>query len=426
MSVTASDEDNKDRSRRSRNGESDRRESRADRGRDSYDDTYYDDEDHVQERSSRRERRESRIDDDDDKKDRSRLRDKVAVTGLGIAAAGMGLAPPEKDQDREKSRDREARRKPSPSNGDDDYERRRDVEDNPPSSKPNGKGKDKERERVRDRNDDLDGSPARHSPRTQDEPSRTSRQVESESKPGVPAENLSASDSDRPKRRGSKRSAFNPNNTSDLRDLKQDLAALNLQEKEHQDAIASGPSRKGKEREAKSDDIPTIKEPSYKDDSRSEGKAYSPSQDHDDDDDDDNLADDSRGREVAIPGTPTRTVRVVSPPRDKSREKPLKSILKQPKVSFPEEVNPVREGVAPHKDDKKAKDVPAGAKWTKISRKVVNPEALEIGKERFEVRDDFVVVLRVLGKDEIQAYAAATQVLRGKLVSHSGILSVHK
>lgn len=118
-----------------------------------------------------------------------------------------------------------------------------------------------------------------------------------------------------------------------------------------------------------------------------------------------------------------KAVRVVSPPREKGDGKPLKGILKQPRPKFPEEQNFIREGAAPHKDDKKAKDVPPGAKWTKISRKVVNPEALTIGKERFEVRDDFVIVLRVLDKEEIQAYAAATQVLRGeyfRLANHGG------
>ncbi|KAK4177089.1 hypothetical protein QBC36DRAFT_310460 [Triangularia setosa] len=91
---------------------------------------------------------------------------------------------------------------------------------------------------------------------------------------------------------------------------------------------------------------------------------------------------------------------------------PPKGILKQPRAHFPDEPNPVREGVAPHKDDKSKAHVPAGAKWTKISRKMVNPEALIIGKERFEVKDDFVIVLRVLSKEEIQAYADATSTLR--------------
>ena len=108
-------------------------------------------------------------------------------------------------------------------------------------------------------------------------------------------------------------------------------------------------------------------------------------------------------------------MRVVSPPREKDEKKPLKGILKQPSSKFPEERNPVREGVAPHKDDKTKQNVPPGARWTKISRNLVNPEALTIGKERFEDRDDFVIVLRVLSKEEIEAYTVATAQLRGGL-----------
>ena len=60
-------------------------------------------------------------------------------------------------------------------------------------------------------------------------------------------------------------------------------------------------------------------------------------------------------------------------------------------------------------------------RWTKISRRMVNPEALEAGKERYEEREDFVIVLRVLTKEEIQAYAIATQQIRGEL-SGSGLI----
>jgi hypothetical protein len=108
-------------------------------------------------------------------------------------------------------------------------------------------------------------------------------------------------------------------------------------------------------------------------------------------------------------------VRTVSPPRY-GEKKPNTGILKQPRPQFPEEPNPIREGVAPHKDDKtRAGTVPQGARWTKISRKMVSPDALTIGKERFEVRDDFIIVLRVLSHEEIKAYAAATATLRGML-----------
>ncbi|KAF4971404.1 hypothetical protein FZEAL_9855 [Fusarium zealandicum] len=99
-------------------------------------------------------------------------------------------------------------------------------------------------------------------------------------------------------------------------------------------------------------------------------------------------------------------------PRTKEDEhESLKGILKQPKSSFPEETNPLREGVS-RPGDRRRNEAPPEAKWTKISRKVVDPEALTMGKERFEVRDDFVIVLRVLSSHEIQAYANATQRLR--------------
>lgn len=92
----------------------------------------------------------------------------------------------------------------------------------------------------------------------------------------------------------------------------------------------------------------------------------------------------------------------------------LKSILKQPKEKFPEEPNPVREGVAPLKDAHK-KGIPPGARWTKVDRRLVNPEALKACNERFEERSDYVIVLRVLSKEEIQTYALLTQEIRGKL-----------
>lgn len=106
-----------------------------------------------------------------------------------------------------------------------------------------------------------------------------------------------------------------------------------------------------------------------------------------------------------------------SPKEGGSHQTQLKSILKQPREKFPEEPNPVREGVAPLKDAHK-KGIPPGARWTKIDRRLVNPEALEAGQERFEKRSDCVIVLRVLPKEEIQAYALKTQEIRGKLPVH--------
>lgn len=96
----------------------------------------------------------------------------------------------------------------------------------------------------------------------------------------------------------------------------------------------------------------------------------------------------------------------------KDAEAPPKGILKPPRHKFPEEPNPVREGVAPLKDAHK-KGIPPGARWTKIDRRLVNPAALEAGQERFEERPDHVIVLRVLSKEDIESYAVKTQEIRG-------------
>ncbi|KAK1770256.1 hypothetical protein QBC33DRAFT_603547 [Phialemonium atrogriseum] len=83
-----------------------------------------------------------------------------------------------------------------------------------------------------------------------------------------------------------------------------------------------------------------------------------------------------------------------------------KGILKSPTLNFAEELSPTRGGVAPLPDT--VTEAPPGTRWTKIALELVSLEALTIGKERFEVRNDFVIVLRVLSKEEIRAYATAT------------------
>lgn len=59
--------------------------------------------------------------------------------------------------------------------------------------------------------------------------------------------------------------------------------------------------------------------------------------------------------------------------------------------------------------------IPHGAKWTRIDRMVVNPQALQEGDELFEERSDCVIVHRVLTKEEIEIYAWRTQKIRGML-----------
>jgi hypothetical protein len=337
-------------------------------------------------KEERRERRESKRGSDDEDKERTRFRDKVA-SGLGVAAAAVGLTPLAKDKDEKE----QPKRRHSP---EEDRERRRSPEEDrehrraPEEERRRSPEEDRERHRndgIVDRSRIMEREKDRTSPRL-DSDLRERHRRDAEAKLAGEAM-ASASDSDegrRQSRRQRPSASFNPNDPSDLRQLQAELSNLNASEK-----------GKGKE----------VMAPAEMQRSRSSSvtRTSKPSE---------SLKDEARGRPSGSASPDDKQVRLVSPPRDKSREKPLKGILKQPKVSFPEDKNPIREGVAPHKEDKKVKEAPAGAKWTKISRKVVNPEALTVGKERFEVRDDFVIVLRVLSKEEIQAYAAATQVLR--------------
>lgn len=358
-----------------------------------------------------------RVDDDgDDRKDR--IKDKVAA-GLGIAAAAIGLGSALKDKDSKDSKDdRKDGRKDDRKDERSSHRRSRDSDDL--RSWESG-GEDvgpSDRHRSSRRNvDDRRGSPKDDieiidPPRDRDDDrSRRERPAETSDDTRYrnhraaeaaltgealdrPSRDTSASSADatssRPRRK-LRASGFNPNDTSDLAALKAQLAAKENQGK---------PDRPDRS-------PPTIREPSAERRSPTTEEA-------------DKFAlvpaskdDDGRGRELVAPAPEERQVRVVSPPRDKDEKKPVKGILKQPKPQFPEEPNPIREGVAPHKTDKTKADVPPGARWTKINRSLVNPDALTIGKERFEVRDDFVIVLRVLSKEEIQAYATATAQLRG-------------
>lgn len=107
---------------------------------------------------------------------------------------------------------------------------------------------------------------------------------------------------------------------------------------------------------------------------------------------------------------PNKTVQIVTPPKEAPPAP--KGILRKPTEKFPEDPEPIREGVAPHKSQLKGKDIPPNARWTKIDRRLVNPEALEDAKERFEERLDCVIVLRVLTKEDIQKLADKTRKIR--------------
>lgn len=87
-----------------------------------------------------------------------------------------------------------------------------------------------------------------------------------------------------------------------------------------------------------------------------------------------------------------------------------KGILKRPKERFPEESTIEREGVAPL--DATAKGIPPEARWTRINRRLVNPEALKQEGLRFEEYTDHVIVLKVLSQDDIARITRKTHEIR--------------
>jgi hypothetical protein len=326
-----------------------------------------------------------REDDPKDHKDH-KARD-AAVAGLSLAGAALGVKAfkdsGDDHDDRDDSRrrrdyDDEPRRRRDPRDGRDPAdlsreppERRhrdesppRDVKDRSTAQQPEilqAPGRDpKERHGSRDgRDSDLE------SRRRLAEGPLNGSAIETES---------SASDETQQRRTRARRESgpgFNPRDTMDLRALKE---ALNKEP-----AAPIQPPPPGTPRESMNKDSRALAE------IRSDLQNDSP------------------------------TPRIVTPaPSSTESKTPVKGILRAPREKFPEDPAPIREGVAPLKDAKKD-GVPPAARWTKISRKLVNPEALEAGKERYEAREDFVIVLRVLSRDEVQTYAEVTERIRSEL-----------
>lgn len=102
-----------------------------------------------------------------------------------------------------------------------------------------------------------------------------------------------------------------------------------------------------------------------------------------------------------------RHARIVDAP---DRKDAPRGILRKPTDKFPELPNQIREGVAPLQP---VEGVPADARWTKINRTKVSPQTLIEANERFEERRDFVVVLRVVPREQIDKWAERTQQIRG-------------
>jgi zinc finger CCCH domain-containing protein 13 len=385
----------------------------------------------LEDRVDSRRKRDKERDGDDKDRDHKQPADAVAAV-VGAAAAALGLKsvldPDKKESD-------EVRHKPKRSQRDDVNGQRPRHSDSEESLSPD----ERPSHRRRSQRDEAEPreAPERQMPALVEPPPRDAGSVFSRKDPfakaPAPVVTAAAAPTDsaaqesppaedgqttpRIRRRGQSL-GFKPTDTEELMSVREQLAALDVQDRDNDKGKApvygddSDPPRpKAPADEVDRPSPPLVKEGALAASAAAATAAMAATSGSPDLGQDD----DSRGRELAHIPQEEKQVRIVSPGRDKEEKKPIRGILKQPKAAFPEEANPIREGVAPHKDDKTKGNVPPGARWTKINRKLVNPEALTIGKERFEIRDDFVIVLRVLSKEEIDAYATATQQLRGGL-----------
>lgn len=359
-------------------------------------------------RSERSERSE-RSDRPDKDRSEHKSRDAIA-TGLSLAGAALGLNAvknaarddrDERDDREEKDRRRERRdeRESVDLSGRDPKERRRRDSNSPPLARDTQAQSSRDipqdrelknrsppevelpRERQVSKDDrDYEGERReRHRHRAEAAPAGAATGAALDS--GSNSSEDVAPRTTRRRRESGATPGFNPKDAIDLKALKDQLNA-------------QAPKVPPKEPEVRSTRVSTTKDAREASDIRRDLKNS-----------------ERRSREVLQP-LDNAQPRVVSPPREKQDEKPVKGILRQPKERFPEDPTPIREGVAPLKDAKKKDGIPPDARWTKISRKLVNPDALELGKERFEARDDFVIVLRVLTREEVQGYAEVTSKLR--------------
>ena len=359
------------------------RELRSDKGR--YEDDYKDHKRHDDVYKDHK-----RHDDDykdhkrheEDPKDRKDTKDHkardAAVAGLSLAGAALGVKAFKESADDHDDRRRDY---------DDESRRRRDPRDDKDSGERNER-RYRENSPLRDSKDRPSALPLeivepparepneRHGSRSgrDSDPDLLRRPVEGPLNGSAIETESSTSDETQQRRSRPRRESgpgFNPRNTSDLKALKE---ALN---KDPAPPTQQTPPKRRAESMGKDSQALT----EIRSDVQSESGA----------------------------------LRILTPAPTGADSKPqVKSILRAPREKFPEDPTPIREGVAPLKDAKKKDGVPPSARWTKISRKLVNPEALELGKERYEAREDFVIVLRVLSRDEVQTYAEVTERIRSK------------
>ncbi|KAG4439928.1 hypothetical protein IFR05_004603 [Cadophora sp. M221] len=93
---------------------------------------------------------------------------------------------------------------------------------------------------------------------------------------------------------------------------------------------------------------------------------------------------------------------VISIPPSSNPRTSIDSLATSPRPNVPIKLAP----------DEHGNEIAPDAKWTKINRRLVSPEVLHQDGRRYEARPDFVAVLGVLSRAEIESLAARSHALR--------------
>ncbi|KAH9211353.1 hypothetical protein DL95DRAFT_188742 [Leptodontidium sp. 2 PMI_412] len=93
---------------------------------------------------------------------------------------------------------------------------------------------------------------------------------------------------------------------------------------------------------------------------------------------------------------------VITIPPSSNPRTSIDSLATSPRLNIPIKLAP----------DEYGNEIAPDAKWTKINRRLVSPEVLQQDGRRYEARPDFVAVLGVLSRAEIESLASRSHALR--------------
>jgi hypothetical protein len=90
--------------------------------------------------------------------------------------------------------------------------------------------------------------------------------------------------------------------------------------------------------------------------------------------------------------------------------------LPKPTARFPEDVNSSREGITLKEDIDQARGVPVNLCRTEMSKKELAPELLDLYQLRYEVHEEYIVILQYVNDEGKKQFTDNSNILRGEFL----------